>query len=143
MTRLLQIGAIAFGGVIASFLVGFGSVYALGGAGHGWCSSVWSFLTVLFVPVLCVGFIEHEPRRLRHLTWYVGLGCLATDGVLLVSTCMEGWSAVARVWKAVPWFLVGWITVWLALHAVVSAFWLRGIQSANKALHATASAPSS
>jgi len=141
MTRLLQLGAVALGGVIASVFIGFGSAYALGGAGHGWCSSVGSFLAVLFVPVLCIGFIEHERKRLRCIAGYVVSACLVTDGVLVVSTCVKGWAAITRVWEAGPGFLVSWGLLWLLLHIAVAALWSGGMLPANKALHAPAAAP--
>ncbi|HLP76793.1 MAG TPA: hypothetical protein VK327_07720 [Candidatus Paceibacterota bacterium] len=114
---------IAFAGIVVSLALGFGGMYFLAGAGHGWCSSVWSFLAILFVPILCVGLVSRDPKQLRSIAWYVASACVFVDGVMAISTSCEGWSAMVRVWNAVPAYLVGWLSVWLLIHIFVVLLW--------------------
>jgi hypothetical protein len=110
-------------GIVLSLTVGFASVFALGGAGHGWCSSAWSFLTVLFLPVLGVGFVTQDSKSVRQIAWYVTLACVVVDAVLVISTSFEGWFAILRVWDAVPSLLGGWVILWTVLYVCIVLLW--------------------
>jgi hypothetical protein len=126
-TRALVLGCVVTAGVLLSLAIGFGSAFALGGAGHGWCSSLWSVLTVIYVPVLAAGFLAHSPTTLRRLATYVTRACIGVDAMLVIATSVEGWSSVGRVWEAVPSLLAGWAIVWTGLHIFVVLLWLRAV----------------
>jgi hypothetical protein len=123
MPNILFFGIAALCGTGLSLLIGFGSAYALAGAGHGWCSSGWSILSILFLPMLSVGFLVKTPKSARKIARYVVICCLAVDLLLLVSTTSEGWHVVSKVWDAVPSLLIVWIAIWAALHVAIALLW--------------------
>ena len=125
MKRRIETSIILLFGVVLSLAIGYASLWALGGAGHGWCSSMWSVLIIFFLPMVGVGFLPHRRRALLHIAWYVTVGFVAVDVLLIGSTSSEGWSAVRRTAEAVPGMLAGWITIWMILHLCVAFLWWR------------------
>ncbi|HWQ90234.1 MAG TPA: hypothetical protein VN673_01090 [Clostridia bacterium] len=133
MTRVVQTAVVILSGVLLSLAIGFASAWALGGAGHGWCSSVWSALVVFVLPMLAVGFLPHSPRALMRITWYVTIGFVAVDIVLVTSSALEGWSGLRRTSQAVPWLLAAWAVVWMVLHLGVVLLWRRAVRISEQA----------
>lgn len=128
MNRLGKTFALVLAGFVSGGIIAFLSVVLVGG-GHGWCSGIWSGLSVLFLPAMGVCFSFADCAFSKYLAAYVSVGCIGLDFALAFATQSEGWSYLGRVWTAVPVFLTLWVLLWLAWHVLLVVLWIRLLQA--------------
>jgi hypothetical protein len=130
MKQPLLIGASVLFGIILSLAIGFGSAFALAGAGHGWCSSAWSVLSILFLPTLFVGFVVNGPKIVKRIALFTVFACLMVDLWILVSTLIiEGLQGLSRLWESASIFVILWILIWFTLHVPIIFLWRRAFSN--------------
>jgi hypothetical protein len=95
----------------------------MAGGGHGWNSSAISGLCVFALPLTGVGFVFPRHRLARIIAGYVTLAAVSLDLALLLTTTLEGWSIVEKIWTHVPLRLTAWAAIWSAWHVAIALLW--------------------
>jgi hypothetical protein len=103
----VQLGAAALGLGYALVIV-FLTVFIVEG-GHGWNSSVISWLGVVLVPAGAVAWARNSRRGAVAV---VALA-FAVDVLMVVAALQEGLQYVQRAWNVALPFVVVWLGLWI------------------------------
>ena len=116
--------ALAMTSAISGFLYGLfmGLVgIVMTGAGHGWCSGVWSGLAALVIPVFAIGLVYQQLLVGRLLLLCASLGAVGLNSLILEMSWDEGKYYLVRAWSVQGGFFIWvfWLILWLSWQVIV------------------------